>query len=199
MRARMMSIDVLSVSAEMPTLGRCSGLAKLGAAEAWDRAPEVRAPRQRDGRVALPDTRARASETERQSESELVVEAARHYKRPETWWTWVVGSNLAALWDGGGLHPRVLWGVDGREDPAIASRMGCSGIAGCRPGQTDHGERGKHPVRAGGGGRRQDAMSVDACWVWRSPRSSRRGRESRPHGEGGQQVRGCQCCSGGRT
>jgi len=107
MRARMMSIDVLSVSAEMPTLGRCSDMAKLGAAEAWDRAPEVRAPRQRDGRVALPDTRARASETERQSESELVVEAARHYKRPETWWTWVVGSNLAALWDGGGLHRRV--------------------------------------------------------------------------------------------
>jgi putative transposase len=33
-------------------------------------------PRQRSGRVALPDTRARASETERQSESEAVVEAS---------------------------------------------------------------------------------------------------------------------------
>ena len=49
----------------------------------------------------------RASKTERQSESELVVEAPRFLERPETWWTWVVDSNDAALFDGGSLHARL--------------------------------------------------------------------------------------------
>src|SRR5664279_471307 len=62
------------------------------------------ASRQRDGRAALPDARVRASKTERQSESDPVVEAARHYKRPETWRTWAVHSNIVALLDGGALH-----------------------------------------------------------------------------------------------
>ena len=192
-------VAVLSVPAGMPVLGRCSGSVKLGAAKVWDRAPVVEAPRQRDGRVVLPDTCVRASETERRSGSEPMVEAARHYKRPGTWRTWVVGSNLAALWDGGGPCSRDGVGVGGREDAAIASRMGCSGSVGRRPGRTDPGERGKRLVRAGGGGRRQGAMSADACQVWRSPRSSQRGRESRPHGEGGQQDRSYRRCSGGRA
>jgi hypothetical protein len=54
--------------------------------------------------VALPDARVRASETERQSESELVVEAPRFHKRLETWRTWVVHSDDAALIYGGSLH-----------------------------------------------------------------------------------------------
>jgi len=66
------------------------------------------APRQRDGRAALPDARVRASETERQSESDPVVEAARHYKRPETWRTGAVHSNDAALINGGALHVRLM-------------------------------------------------------------------------------------------
>ena len=33
-----------------------------------------------------------------------MVEAARHYKRPETWRTWVVHSNDTALIDGGSLR-----------------------------------------------------------------------------------------------
>ena len=50
----------------------------------------------------------RASETERQSESDLVVEAPRFLERPETWWTWVVDSNDAASFDGGSLHARMF-------------------------------------------------------------------------------------------
>jgi hypothetical protein len=64
--------------------------------------------RQRDGRAALPDARVRASQTERQSESDPVVEAARHYKWPETWRTWAVHSNDAALINGGSLRAWLL-------------------------------------------------------------------------------------------
>ena len=38
----------------------------------------------------------------------MVVEAPRFLKRPETWRTWVVDSNNAALLDGGSLHARVF-------------------------------------------------------------------------------------------
>jgi hypothetical protein len=57
-----------------------------------------------DGRAALPDARACASETERQSESDLVSEAPRFQKRPQTWRTWVVHSDDAALIYGGSLR-----------------------------------------------------------------------------------------------
>ena len=66
---------LLPVSAVMPALGRRSGLEKLGAAAARKRASVVRAPRQRSGAAVLPDVGVRASETERHSESDLVVEA----------------------------------------------------------------------------------------------------------------------------
>ena len=46
----------------------------------------------------------RASETERQSESDLVSEAPRFQKRPQTWRTWVVHSDDAALIYGGSLR-----------------------------------------------------------------------------------------------
>src|SRR5712691_3422972 len=92
----------------MPAPGRCSGPAKLGAAAAWECASAVRAPRQRDGRAALPDARVRASETERKSESDLVVEAPRILYRPETWRIWVADSNDAALFIGGSLHARLF-------------------------------------------------------------------------------------------
>ena len=65
-----------SVPAAMPALGRCSGLAKLGAVAARDRASWWEQPRRRSGRAVLPDARVRASKTERQSESEAVVEAS---------------------------------------------------------------------------------------------------------------------------
>jgi hypothetical protein len=53
--------------------------------------------------------------------------------------------------------------------------MGCRGKASCRPGQTDHGERGKRPVRAGLlVAARQGPMPADARGAWRSPRSSPR-------------------------
>ena len=158
------------------------------------------ASRQRDGRAALPDARVRASKTERQSESKPVVEAARHYKRPQTWRTWAVHSCDAALFDGGSLRSRAMLGVGGRGDAASAPWMRCSGTAGCRPGQTDHGERGKRPVRAGlavastgkarcrlmGGGRGGVRVLV-------------RAGERSVHGEGGQQGRSIRRRSGGRA
>ena len=59
----------------MPALGRCSGPAKLGDNRGAGSRAEVKRPRQRNGRAVLPDARVRASETERKSESESVVEA----------------------------------------------------------------------------------------------------------------------------
>src|SRR5450755_4600638 len=53
--------------------------------------------------------------------------------------------------------------------------MGCRGKANCRPGQTDHGERGKRPARAGLlVAARQGPMPADGRGAWRSPRSSPR-------------------------
>ena len=69
----------------------------------------VKRPRRCDGRAALPDARVRASETERQSGSELVSEAPRLPKRPETWRTWVARSNDAALIYGGSLHAWLIY------------------------------------------------------------------------------------------
>lgn len=92
----------------MSALVRCSGPAKLGASRARDRALRAEALRQRDGRAVLPDARVRASETERQSESELVVEAPRFLERPKTWRIWVDDSNDAASFDGGALDARML-------------------------------------------------------------------------------------------
>jgi hypothetical protein len=187
------------VLAVMPALGRCSGPEKLGAALAWDRTPWVRAPQQRSGRVALPDTRVRASKTERQSESESVVEAPSSLARPETWRTWVGRSNEPALDTGGSLHATREGCGGGRRDTASARWMVCRGKADCRPGQTDHGERGKRPMRAGL--RWQPGKA--RCRLMRTGRGGVRvvvrGRESRPHGEGGQQDRSMRSCSGGRV
>ena len=158
------------------------------------------APRQRDGRAALPDARVRASETERQSESKLVVEAPRFLERPETWWTWVVDSNDAASFDGGSLHawlciPGVVaggmlrvpagWavGVEPAADPVkrIMVNVGSAPRApGCwwRPGKARC-----RLARVGCGGVRVVV----------------RGRESRPHGEGGQQDSSIRRRLGGRA
>lgn len=184
--------------AVMPALGRCSGLEKLGAALAWNRTPWVRAPQQRSGRVVLPDARVRASKTERQSESELVSEAPLSINRPETWRTWAECSNEVALCPGGPLRaPRKGW-CGGRRETASARRMVCRGRASCQPGQTDHGERGKRPLRAGPveAGK---ARCLLMFWGRGGVRVVVRGRESRPHGEGGQQDRSMRSRSGGRV
>jgi hypothetical protein len=188
------------VPAGMPAPGRCSGPVKLGAAKARDRASAAEAPRQRDGRAALPDARVRASETERKSESELVVEAPRFLERPETWRTWVVDSNDAALFDGGALR---VWPLD---LGAVAGGM-LRVLAGWAVGVEPASDPGKRIMVNVG-----SAPRVPGCW-WR-PGKARcrlmraerggvrvvvRGRESRPHGEGGQQDRSMRSRLGGRA
>jgi len=142
----------------------------------------------------------RASETERKSESDLVVEASRFLERPETWRIWVVDSNEAAPFDGGSLRswlfdPGVVadgmlrvpvgWavGVEPASDP-VKRIMVNVGSAPCAPGcWWQSGKARCRLTRAGRGGVRVVV----------------RGRESRPHGEGGQQDRSMKRCSGGRA
>ena len=161
---------------------------------------EVERPRRCDGRAALPDARARASETERKSESDSVVEAPRLQKRPETWWTWVGHSDDAALIYGGTLHARLAYpgvvtggrlrvsaggavGVEPASDP-VKRIMVNVGDAPCSPGRWWR--SGKARCRLMGAGRVGVRVVV-------------RGRESRPHGEGGQQDRSLRSRSGGRA
>src|SRR4051812_41438369 len=69
--------------------------------------------------------------------------------------------------------PAHVLGGGARRETASARRRRCRGTAGCRPGQTDHGERGKRPVRAGSlVAARQGPMPADGRGAWRSPRSS---------------------------
>ncbi len=142
----------------------------------------------------------RASETERKSESDSVVEAPRLQKRPKTWRTWVVHSEDAALIYGGSLHARLTYlGVvtGGR------LRVPAGGAVGVEPA-SDPVKR--IMVNVG------DAPCVPGCW-WRSGKARCwlmgagrvgvrvvvRGRESRRHGEGGQQDRSLRSRSGGRA
>jgi hypothetical protein len=129
-----------------------------------------------------------------------VVEASRFLERPETWRIWVVDSNDAALFDGGSLRAwlfdlgvvagailraRAVWavGVEPASDP-VKRIMVNVGSALCAPGcRWQTGKARCRPMRAGRGGVRVVV----------------RGRESRPHGEGGQQDRGVRSRSGGRA
>ena len=142
----------------------------------------------------------RAIETERKSESDSVVEAPRLQKRPETWRTWVVYSDDAALIYGGSLHARLTY-------PSLVT----GGMLRVPAGEAVGVEPASDPVKrimvnVG------DAPRAPGCW-WQ-PGKARcrlmgagrvgvrvvvRGRESRPHGEGGQQDRGVRRCSGGRA
>ena len=149
-----------------------------GSRGAGSRTERWEQPRQRDGRAVLPDARARASETERQSESEPVVEAPSFADRPETWRTWAGCSNDRALEDGRSLRPR----KDGRQMAGETLRLlpGCA--AGVEP-TADPVKRitvnvGSAPERAGPlVAARQGPMPADAAGAWRSPRSSpRRGK-----------------------
>ena len=156
-------------------------------------------PRQRSGRAALPDAQVRASKTERQSESEPVSEAPLSV---------MAAPNLADTGRGQQRDRPVDWrlaprpdvlGRGGRGETASAPRMRCRGKAGCRPGQTDHGEHGKRPGRE----RLLVAAGQARCPLMRTGRGGVRvvvrGRESRPHGEGGQQDRSVRSRSGGRA
>ena len=160
----------------------------------------VKRPRRCDGRAALPDARVRASETERQSGSDLVSEAPRLQKRPETWRTWVVHSDDAALIYGGSLHVWLIYvgvvtgerlrvlaggavGVQPAADP-VKRIMVNVGSAPRAPGRWWR--PGKARCRLTGVGRGGVRVVV-------------RAGESPAHGEGGQQGRGMRSRLGGRA
>jgi hypothetical protein len=158
------------------------------------------ASRRCDGRAALPDARVRASETERQSESKLVVEAPQIQQRPETWRTWVVHSNDAALCDSGSLH---AWLCDLGVVAGGRLRVPAGDAVGVQPA-ADPVKR--ILVNVG------SAPRAPGCW-WQPGKARCRlmgagrggvrvvvgGRESRPQGEGGQQDRSTRSRSGGRA
>lgn len=130
-----------------------------------------------------------------------MVEAARHYKRPETWRTWAVHSNDAALIDGGALHARrMCLGVVA----AGTLRVPCGDAVAVEP-VADPVKRIKVNVGS--------APRAPGCW-WQLGKARCplmgvgrggvrvivvRGRESRPQGEGGQQDRSVRSRSGGRA
>jgi hypothetical protein len=142
----------------------------------------------------------RASETERKSESDLVVEASRFLERPEIWRTWVVDSNDAALFDGGALR---AWLFDLGVVTGGMLRVPAGWAVGVEPAS---GPVKRIMVNVG------SALRAPGCW-WqpgrarcRLMRAGRggvrvvvRGRESRPHGKGGQQDRSVRSRSGGRA
>ena len=121
-------------------------------------------------------------------------------KRPQTWRTWVVHSHDAALIYGGSLHDRLIVsgvvagemlrvlagsavGVQPAADP-VKRIMVNVGSAPCASGRWWR--LGKARGRLMGAGRGGVRVVVG-------------GRESRPHGEGGQQSRGMRRRSGGRV
>jgi hypothetical protein len=130
----------------------------------------------------------------------VVVETPRFLKRPETWRTWVVDSNDAALSDGGSLHARLFtpgvvaggilrvpvgWAVGAKPTADPVKRiMANVGSAPCAAGCWW--QPGKARCRLAGAGRGGVRVVV-------------RGRESRPHGEGGQQDRSVRSRPGGRA
>ena len=121
-------------------------------------------------------------------------------KRPETWRTGVVHSDGAALIYGGSLHARLVY-------PGVVTGGRLRVPAGLAVGVEPASDPVKRIMVNVG-----DASRSPGCW-WR-PGKARcrlmgagrvgvrvvvRGRESRPHGEGGQQDRGMRRCSGGRA
>ena len=129
-----------------------------------------------------------------------MVEAPRFLERLETWRIWVVDSNDAALFNGGSLRIRLFY------PGAVAGgrlRVPVGWAVGVQPAA--------NPVKrimvnVG------SAPRAPGCW-WRfgkarcrlmgagcgGVRVVVRGRESRQHGEGGQQDGSNRSCSGGRA
>ena len=130
-----------------------------------------------------------------------MVEAARHYKRPKTWRTWAVHSNDAALINGGALHVRLV-------NPGVVADGMLRVPSGCAVAVEPVADPVKRILVNAG-----SAPRAPGRW-WR-PGKARcplmgvgrggvrvfvvRGRESRPHGEGGQQDRSMRRRSGGRA
>ena len=129
-----------------------------------------------------------------------MLEAPSIRKRPQTWRTWVVHSNDAALYRGGSLRARLFSlgvvaggrlrvpagdavGVKPAADPVKRILVNV-GSAPCAPGCWWR--PGKARCRLMGAGRVGGRIVVGA-------------EESSVHGEGGQQDRSMKRCSGGRA
>jgi hypothetical protein len=174
--------------------GEAGGSRGVGSrTERWEQ------PRQRDGRAVLPDARARASETERQSEREAVFEAPRFADQPQTWRTWAGRSDDRALEDG--RSRRACPDRGSMAGEMLRMLLGCA--AGVEP-TADPVER--IAVNVG------SAPEAPGRWWWlgkarcRLMRSGRggvrvvvRAGESPAHGEGGQQDGSARSRSGGRA
>ena len=103
----MTDINISSVPAGMPAPGCCSGPEELGTAEARDRAPEVKRPDNvTAGRHC--QTPACVLASRKVKRKQTGGRSPSNYKRPQTWRTWVVHSNDAALFSGGALRARLI-------------------------------------------------------------------------------------------
>jgi hypothetical protein len=130
----------------------------------------------------------------------VVVEAPRFLKRPETWRTWVVDSNDAALLDGGSLH---VWLFDPGVVAGGMLRVPAGWAVGVKPAadpvkriMVNVGSAPRAPGRWWRPGKARCRLMGAGCG---GVRVLVRGRESRPHGEGGQQDRSIRSRSGGRA
>lgn len=176
-------------------MGCRSSLTKLGAAGCWRCSAGWEQPRQRRNGSAPPDGPGPASETERCTTQEPVVEPPQVERRLETWWIRagqqcvpVVGDDGGQLRVGLGLAvPEATVNVCG---VAVARLQGKSWAPIPSNGQVVNvGTIVESPSlpdgQSGSGKARRQLMARR----WDGALVVVRGRESRSHGEGGQQVR----------
>ena len=125
----------------------------------------------------------------------MVVEAPRILQRPETWWTWVVYSNDAALFVGGTLRARLF-------APGVVAGGRLRVPAGWAVGVQPSADPVKRIMVNVG-----DASRLPGCWWWLGKARCRligvrrvggrvvvRAGERPVHGEGGQQGEGERHC-----
>jgi len=129
-----------------------------------------------------------------------VVEAPSIRKRPQTWRTRVVHSKEAALYRGGSLRARLF-------SPGAVTggrlRVPAGGAVGVKPAANPVKRIlvnvGSAPCAPGGWWRPGEARCRLTGAGRGGVRVVVRGRESRPHGQGGQQDRSNRSRSGGRA
>jgi len=183
--------DRVGVGEKTPRGGRRSGPLKLGAARTWRRRRGREQLRQRRGGPALPDDPGSASKAGRCTSAETSGQTPSSPEPTPTWWMWVGQQRTSRKRDDsrvGGAGPNRR----PRGRTAAYPWRGCRGKAGRLPRQAVSGEHGNHPEppsppasQAGGGQASRRLMARR----WGGAPVVVRGRESRPHGKGGQRVR----------